>query len=609
LNGGYIIIGVEEQDGLPILPPSGLDNQNLDEIQKQIRGNCKRIDPEYQPVISPEIYQEKQILVIWVPASELRPHQAPKNLRSGERAFYVRQGSESVEAKGDILTKLMQMTAKVPFDARRNLTASIDVLSPALVRNFLSDIKSDLVALNIEMPDIELYRKLRIAVKVNGYEVPKNVALLFFVHNPEDFFPGARIEVVQFGDDAGGDLIEENFFCGPIHTQIRQALDYLNAFSTVMIRKVPDQAQAQSTVAFPYEAMEEAIVNAVYHRSYDGIPEPIKVYLYPDHMAIISYPGPVLGIEKPHFQQGSLVPEMPYRNRVIGDFLKALKLAEGRGTGVPKIHRKMNENGSPAPIFEFDESRTYFKVILPAHPQYIVIHALRESAHLWAVGERQQALTNLESAAKRVQKSGILIAQLIEYRGSLGELSAAEQLFAEIEADATITDKHLPFIAIAKIFLDRNNPRKASEILANTPSPTRVDELIELAVLHKRSKCFQEALSLFTSNYDLIKDNPKAVHEYAQTKAKLARGTRDIHVKKRLTKDAVELLRRAIQFSDDNIRNAWCWYDLAKALAWLRSPESEILQAFRKAMELSPNEARFHESYETWESKRKKRSG
>jgi ATP-dependent DNA helicase RecG len=85
LDGGYIVIGIEEQNGLPILPPHGLEN--IDEIQKQIRGNCKRI--EYQPIISPEIYQEKPILVIWVPASELRPHQAPKNLRSGERAYYV----------------------------------------------------------------------------------------------------------------------------------------------------------------------------------------------------------------------------------------------------------------------------------------------------------------------------------------------------------------------------------------------------------------------------------------------------------------------------------------------------------------------------------------
>ena len=74
-----------------------------------------------------------------------------------------------------------------------------------------------------------------------------------------------------------------------------------------------------------------------------------------------------------HFQPGVMIPPVPYRNRRIGEFLKDLHLAEARGTGIPKIRRKMTENGSPDPSFDFDETRTYFRVTLPAHPQYIVI--------------------------------------------------------------------------------------------------------------------------------------------------------------------------------------------------------------------------------------------
>lgn len=609
LNGGYIIVGIAEQQGLPILPPSGLEGQNIDEIQRQIRGNCKRIDPEYQPIISPEIYQGKLIIVLWVPAGDLRPYQAPKDLQSGERAYYVRQGSESVEARGAILTQLMQMTAKVPFDDRRSLDVSIDVLSPTLVRNFLSDIKSDLVAPGIDIPDGDLYRYLRVSVRINGYEVPKNIALLFFVNDPERFFPGARIEVVQFGDDAGGDLIEEKIFRGPVHIQIHQALDYLDAFSTTMIKKIPNQAEVNRTVAFPYEAMEESLVNAVYHRSYDGVPEPIKVYLYPDRMEIVSYPGPVPGIEMKHLQPGALLPPVPTRNRRVGEFLKELRLAEGRGTGIPKIRRKMKENGSPTPIFEFDEVRSYFRVTLPAHPQYIIIHALRESAQLWAVGERQNAIFNLESASSRVPKSGALMAQIIEYRASLDELSAAEKIFSNLESDPEMADRHLPYIAMAKALLDHGNSKKASAILARIPSPSNLSDLIELAVLHKRSGRLEEAHSLFAANYDLIKDNPKAVHEYAQTKIRLSRSLppKDAITKKRLTRDAVELLRRAIQLSDDYTRNAWCWYDLARELDWLRSPDTEVLHAYSKAIELLPNETRFKQWYENWKQKKNRK--
>lgn len=615
LNGGYIIIGIEDKNGQPILPPHGLDGQNIDEIQKWIRGKCKRIVPEYQPVISPEIYQNKQILVIWVPAGDVRPYQAPKividkkdqkTLSDDDKGncYYVRQVSETIEAKGEILTQLMQMAAKVPFDDRRNLAVSIDVISPTLVRNFLSDIKSELVTSGNVIPELDLYRNLRITAPINSHEVPRNVALLFFVDNPEQYFPGARIEIVQFGDDTGGNLIEEKIFRGPLHHQLRQALDYLNNFSTTMIRKVPNQATAQRTVAFPYEAMEEALVNAVYHRSYEGVPEPVKVYLYPDRLEIISYPGPVQGIEMRHFQPGAMIPPVPYRNRRIGDFLKDLDLAEARGTGIPKIRRKMTENGSPDPSFDFDETRTYFRVTLPAHPQYIVIHALRESSHLWAVGERQRAILNLESSLNRVPKSGALIAQIIEYRTSLGDFSTAEKLFRDIESDLTIMDRHLPYTAMAKILLDKGQFKRASEILEQAPLPIQIDDTVELAILYKRAKRFQEAHQIFSENYEFIKNDPKSLQEYAQTKINLSKKSRDIHTKKRLNREAVELLRRAIQLSDDKVRNAWCWFDLAKTLNWLRASETEILQAYSRAMELLPDEPRFRESYEARRSKK-----
>ena len=47
--------------------------------------------------------------------------------------------------------------------------------------------------------------------------------------------------------------------------------------------------------------------------------------------------------------------------------VKELELAEGRSTGVPKILRAMRQNGSPEPVFESDEDRTWFLVRLPVH--------------------------------------------------------------------------------------------------------------------------------------------------------------------------------------------------------------------------------------------------
>ncbi len=47
---------------------------------------------------------------------------------------------------------------------------------------------------------------------------------------------------------------------------------------------------------------------------------------------------------------------------------KKLNLTEGRGTGIPKILRAIQKNGSPMPVFETDDDRTYFVARFPIHP-------------------------------------------------------------------------------------------------------------------------------------------------------------------------------------------------------------------------------------------------
>jgi ATP-dependent DNA helicase RecG len=105
---------------------------------------CNRIEPQYQPLLSPEVYMGKRILVIWAPGGDTRPYQTPRSRNDPTRVYYVRLGSETVEARDEILNELMQMTARIPFDDRRNMVVTTDVLSPSLVRNFLADVHSDL---------------------------------------------------------------------------------------------------------------------------------------------------------------------------------------------------------------------------------------------------------------------------------------------------------------------------------------------------------------------------------------------------------------------------------------------------------------------------------
>lgn len=94
--------------------------------------------------------------------------------------------------------------------------------------------------------------------------------------------------------------------------------------------------------------------------------EPVEVRILKDRIEISSYPGLERSIPVSEMKNNSIRGKK-YRNRRIGDFLKELKLTEGRNTGIPKIKRALQNNGSPAPIFETDEDRTYFITTILIH--------------------------------------------------------------------------------------------------------------------------------------------------------------------------------------------------------------------------------------------------
>lgn len=601
LNGGYIILGVAEENGVAVLPPKGIPPAELDRIQKEIRGRCERLEPKYQPVFSPEIVDGRDVLVLWAPASDQRPHQAPESLEKGASYYYyVREGSESVKAKGRVLDQLLQHAAKVPFDDRRALGVPLEKVRESRVREFLTDIQSALVE---ETDGREILRKMFISARVNGHEEPKNVALLFFADDPGEWFGGARIEVAQFAADVSGDVIEERIFRGPLHEQLRAAIRYLQNLSTQHLEKQPGKPEARGWVSYPLAALEESLVNAVYHRGYDGVVEPTKVYLYADRVEIISYPGPVAGIKREHLEPDGRVPPVPARNRRIGEYLKDLRLAEARGTGIPKVFRTMHQNGSPVPRYDFDDERTYFRVTLPAHPAYLAILALHDAAHLKAIGDPDAAYLRLSSAFDGSPGSGVLAAELIEALGRRGDLRRASEVYERFRVEPLRTEERSVVTSLAMIYLDARRSTEARALLDELPTLLSGREAIEAAILERRAGRQQRAHQYFEKAGEAVLVDPRALLEFAQTKTKLATGQRSARAGQyqrgahdRLLREARELLRRVLQMEAPRMRHAWAWFELGRVLRAMRAPKAEVRHAFEQAYALLPDEPRFREA-------------
>lgn len=370
-GGGYIVIGAEEKDGKVVRPVKGIDPNSADKIQKELLRYCKYLKPVYIPQTEPVFFDGKMLLLVWCPGGYERPYACPKapDSKNSEKIYYIRKLSSTIEATDMDVKELMSLSHNIPFDDRINPKAEMKDLKYPIIKNYLLNVNSSLLD-DIDNLDTEqLARNLRIADGPSEYYKPLNVGILFFNDHPEMFFPYSQIEVVNIPNPTGQGM-EERIFAGPIDEQLRNALNYIkNNVIAEKIFKVTGQAEAIRVKNYSYEAIEEFLSNAIYHKSYQ-IHEPVTVRIEADKIEITSTPGPDRSISDEDISRYQMRTRR-YRNRRIGDFLKELHLVEGRNTGIPTAIKAIKENGSPLPLLLTDEERSFFSVIIPIHEAFL----------------------------------------------------------------------------------------------------------------------------------------------------------------------------------------------------------------------------------------------
>ena len=370
-GGGYIVIGVREKDGRPEYPLLGVPAEKIDGYLKDMLNKCKLIQPEYLPIVEVADYEGKKFIVIWAPGGNSRPYSSPKSMRKDnrERIYFIRKMASTIAPSEAEKRDLYNLANNIPFDDRVNHEAELADLNITLIQSYLKEIGSSLYQESESMDFVDLCKSMNIISTLPEYTKPKNVGLMFFSLEPERFFPYAQIDVVEFPDDTG-DRIREKTFRGPLHQQLREALLYIkNSIIQEQIIKVDGVAEARRFFNIPFAAVEEALSNAVYHKGYD-VREPIEVRVEPDRMIIVSHPGADRSISQEGLREYRVFSRR-YRNRRIGEFLKEMHLTEGRNTGFRKIRNALRNNGSPEPLFETDEERTYFATTLFFHPDFV----------------------------------------------------------------------------------------------------------------------------------------------------------------------------------------------------------------------------------------------
>ena len=378
LGGGYIVVGVEEKNGMAKRPVLGVPEEQLDKIQQQMVGFNNKFVPYYQPQTTVEEVDGKKVLVIRVARGQNRPYTIPIDVtaKQSSPAFYVRSGTSSIVAKGEVLEELRDMASRIPFVERGNPQIKLSDISRIHLKDYLLKVNSRLreVDLSSDTNLMDVLEQMDLLAGPSENRMIKNVAAMMFCRHQEQFFPVTIARMAIFHE--GREKNPNNFKAfpvikGTVPEMIDKVLETLKAnVIQERIIKPKDDARSIRFFNYPYQALEEAVVNAFYHRDYQ-VYEPVEITIEPHRISILSFSGPDRSISMQSIKEARSLRSRRYRNRRLGDFLNGLNLSEGWATGIPTIQNELEKNGSPYATIETDEGRTFFLIDIPCHPEFL----------------------------------------------------------------------------------------------------------------------------------------------------------------------------------------------------------------------------------------------
>lgn len=376
-GGGYIVIGVEENNGIAIRPVKGVDEKSLDKIQKDMLGYNNLISPPYFPQAMPLEVDDKMVFVIVARTGLQRPYKSPYYVTSkkDKKYFYfIRYLSNSIRANVEQERELINMSNNTPFDCRANHKATFADISPILLENHLRKTGSKLVRLVSKKGVGEILENMQLLAGPLEMRYIQNVALMMFCEHPEKFFEHTYVQMTLFPKGSvDNPHLSEDFpnITGSVPQIIEATMErFKNFIIREKVIKIPSQMEAIRVFNYPFLAIEEAVVNAFYHRDYMSC-EPVTIEIEPDCINIMNFPGIDRSISDKAIIEGKRFVTRYYRNRRLGEFLKELNLSEGHSSGIPTIQNELKRNGSSRAEFFTDEDRRAIRVRIPIHPAFI----------------------------------------------------------------------------------------------------------------------------------------------------------------------------------------------------------------------------------------------
>lgn len=368
-NGGYLLLGVERDEGMlfPDYEITGLANP--EKIQNDLVSRCSSdFNTPVRPHIFPEVKDGRTVLVVHVP--EAAPSEKPVYFKKTglPKGAYRRIGASDQHCTEDDLAILYQGRTHATFEdtVLQEVDPASD-FSPEAVNAYRTRrARANPSAEELGWGDAELFDALS-ATRASGGRVCATLCGLMAFGSKLSLrrvFPMARVDYVRVPGRTWIDNPDEPFET----VEMRDSLLLLvpKVISTVLddipkgFRMDRDGIHRQDVPLIPERVIREVIVNALMHRNY-RTRQPVQIIRYSNRIEITN-PGCSL---KPDDRLGE--PGSVNRNEKLAAILHECNLAETKGSGIRVMRDLMDKANLTRPLFESDRDADTFAVTLLTH--------------------------------------------------------------------------------------------------------------------------------------------------------------------------------------------------------------------------------------------------
>ncbi len=264
--------------------------------------------------------------------------------------YYRRVGNSTREIPdGELPRFLLERTGQnwdeLPTDF------GLDAVSERTVADFRILARERLPDLSPSDTTALVLSKLQLTLSENRLN---RAGLLLFGQNPQRLVRTAYVQIGRFGDEAT--ILDEKTTSSNLFVQLEQTMQAIRGY--VFVRyDIPKMAAGRSPLEdlqrhevweFPYDAVREAVLNALVHRDYTSVGR-IQIRVYNDRL-VISNPGslPEALTVSDLFKEHNSFP----RNPAIAQTIYYTQLIEKWGTGTIRMRNACRAEGAPDPEFE-----------------------------------------------------------------------------------------------------------------------------------------------------------------------------------------------------------------------------------------------------------------